>query len=46
MAGEEKLLAALRPPPANYAEAWAERVLGVLAAVAIPLTTGSMREMV
>jgi hypothetical protein len=31
MAGAEKLCASLRPVPANYAEARAERVLGVLA---------------
>jgi hypothetical protein len=36
MEGEEKLPAPLRPVSANYAEAWAERVLGILAALNHP----------
>jgi hypothetical protein len=37
MAGAEELSASLRPVPGNYAEARAERVLGVLAALACTL---------
>jgi hypothetical protein len=36
MEGEEKLPAPLRPVSANCAEAWAERVLGILAALNHP----------
>jgi hypothetical protein len=36
MEGKEKLPAPLHPVSANYAEAWAERVLGILAALNHP----------